>query len=117
MNTEVLQYNRIDPNQLRQENQIDLVDYVYNQLILNGLNNQAKFFIEEMVKLNITDKTPEVQRYYLNKFFFTQMMSSDEPSFEERFCLVPDGKPEDWAALFTKKIVNYLVRNNLPRHL
>lgn len=117
MNNPLYEQKKEEYHQKRTASEFDLVEYVKNQLNMNGLAQNAEYFMGVMAKLDIIDKKPEVQRYHLNKFFFTQLMAVGEPSFEERFCLVPDGRPEDWANLFTKKIINFLVRNNLPRPL
>ncbi len=101
----------------RENNEIDLVGYVYSELQNNGLVINAKYFLNAATKLDITDKKPEVQRYYLNSFFFSQLLMANEPSYEERFCLVPDGDATAWAKLFSKKILNFLIRNNLPREI
>ncbi len=95
----------------------DLVNYVYERLISVGLVKNAEFFINNMGLNDAINKKPEVQRYILNKFFFTQLVTTSEPSFEERFCLVPDGSVQEWVDLFDKKILNFLIRNDLPRPL
>lgn len=116
---DIAQYTHIQEMSLlpRASNELDLVEYVRKELVNNGLVENANYFLSVAGSLGIIDKKPEVQRYYLNSFFFTQLITVNEPSYEERFCLVSDGDVKDWAKLFSKKILNFLIRNNLPREI
>lgn len=116
---DVTQYQNIrDLSHLpRESHEYDLVGFVYSELQKNGLVENAEYFLRSASNLGILDKKPEVQRHYLNSFFFSQLLMASEPSYEERFCLVPDGDVKAWTKLFSKKILNFLIRNNLPREI
>lgn len=67
--------------------------------------------------MDARDKTPVVQRHFLNRYWSLQIMSSPKPSTEERFCLINDGTVEEWIVLFKAKILPFIIENDLPKVL
>lgn len=97
---------------------IDLVSEVRACLVSAGLtpllvdaydNNR---FVKEAV-----GKEATVQRFLLNRYWSQQLMSSNKPTTEERYALIPNGEVSSWLALFKSKILPFAIENNLPRVL
>ena len=99
------------------QNTLNLVDEVATILADAGLVENAHYLVSKMEEMGVLYKNPEIQRYYLNVFFNTQLMLSSEYSVEERYCLIPEGDLSVWLDMFKKKILNFLIRNNLPKPL
>lgn len=100
----------------REQGEIDLVEETRRRLIEAGLSNEVTCaFDTNQYVIDAVDKKPEVQRYLLNRFWNVQLLTSNAESFEERYCLIPNGDIEDWLRLFSKKIVPFAVTHRLPR--
>ena len=103
-------------NQKREEGDIDLIDIVRNELVNAGLGQklQAGYDNNRFI-IDAKDKPSSVQRYFLNRYWNIQLMSSEKPSTEERFCLVPNGTNDDWLRLFKSKVLPFIIENGLPK--
>lgn len=100
----------------RTESEIDLVSEVRNMLCMSGLSALvAENYDNNQYIVDARNKKPEMQRFYLNRYWSFQLISAPESSIEERYCLIPNGDVKAWLKLFRDKILPFLVRNHLPR--
>lgn len=99
-----------------EEGDIDLVNLVRDILRESGLGMQvqAAYDVNTHIQQAI-GKNMEAQRYLLNRYWNLQLLSCSDTSFEERYCLIPNGKIEDWVRLFKAKIIPFCIKNNLPK--
>lgn len=99
----------------RQEGDIDLIAVVRQLLIENGLGaNIQEVYDNHIHILEGNNKNPNVQKYLLNRYFMTQLMIYAHKSSEQRFCLIPNGTPQQWLELFKSSVIPFLIENNLP---
>ena len=102
-------------NKVRQEGELDLINEVRVALQACGLHQELLTSYETNNYIQLaSDKIPEVQRHYLNRFWTIQLLNAKDSSHEERFCLIPDGKPDDWLRLFKQRIVPFAIKHRLP---
>ena len=101
----------------REDGEVNLFDFVAQQFIQYGIPDNIVVVQDYFMKNDLMDRKPNVQKFYLNKFFTTQLLMSEKNSIEQRYCLITDGTIEDWAKLFKNKIMPFLVENNLPRFI
>ncbi len=95
---------------------LDLIAMVRGMLINVGLtNNTLAYFDTHPLIINSINKISNVQRFNLNRFWALQLMSSNNHSEEERYCLIPNGSNEDWLKLFESKVLPFIIQNNLPK--
>jgi hypothetical protein len=99
------------------ETDINLISEVRCVLFANTLGQLAinsydthRYITEAM------NKKPEIQRYFLNKYWGLQLMNSDDVSTDVRSYLIPDGTIEEWIYYFKEKIVPFLIKNQLPKN-
>lgn len=59
-------------------------------------------------------KAASVQRFLLNRYWNQELIFSDLPAIEERYCLIPNGTIEDWLRLFKSKVLPFVIAHNLP---
>lgn len=88
--------------------QINLLDEVVAALRESTLFNYAMVLETHFIQHDLVDKQPNVQRFYMNKWFNTQLLSIEADSSAQRFCLVNDGTIADWLHLFKVKILPFL---------
>jgi hypothetical protein len=98
----------------RSPGELDLYSVVVNEFHQSGLINKTPILTEYFEKNQLMDKKPNVQRFFLNKFFTTQLLMTTVNSSECRYCLINDGTIDDWIRLFKSKILPFLIENNLP---
>lgn len=103
---------------VRQPGDLNLILEIRQALVEAGLLQEVQqAFDTNHYILDGLEKIPEVQRYLLNRFWNLQLLSVQNVcSLEERFCLVPDGQPQDWLRLFREKILPFAVQHRLPRN-
>lgn len=111
--------NKMDPgiinfNQPKVEGDIDLVKEVRDCMIASGLQAKLPLFDGNRFIIDAQGKNSDVQRYFLNRYWAFQLMSSNKPAVDERYCLIPNGDVRDWLALFKSKIMPFVLENNLP---
>jgi len=105
-------------NQERSESDRNLILEVRQLLVDAGLgpyvenNYDNHHFIQDGL-----NKNPDVQRWFLNRYWHLQLMSTDALSVNERFCLIPNGTIDEWFDLFRKEIMPFVVRHSLPINL
>ncbi len=95
-----------------QEGDIDLIAEVGAILTANGLSRSI--FESNPDIIAAVGKRPDIQRFYLNKYWSLQLMSTG-PAIEERYSLTPNGDIKDWLRLFVHNVVPYLIKHNLPK--
>lgn len=100
----------------RHENELDLVDEVRKLLVESGLSKSLYLYENNRFILEAKDKAPGVQRFLLNRFW-TLQLSLCPDSLQERYCLIPDGKVEDWLSLFKIKILPFILQKGLPKEI
>ena len=99
----------------RQPDDLDLVSWVRNELMLAGLGQEAVQGFDTSPTIQTAfSKRPEVQRYMLNKFWNLQLMMFASESINERFCLVPNGQVGEWMKLFKTSVLPFLIAKRLP---
>ena len=100
----------------RTTDDIDLVQETRRILTEAGLGQEVAIaFDSNPYVLDALTKKPEVQRYMLNRFWNIQLLTANAESFEERYCLIPNGNVLDWLRLFAEKIVPFAVTHRLPK--
>lgn len=106
----IRQYNEEKP-----EGDIDLVAEVRNILMSNGLGQRLPTCYDNNVFIvEAVGKSSNVQRFLINRYWNQQLMLSNKPATEERYCLIPNGRVEDWISLFKDKIMPFILENDLP---
>ena len=112
---EMLQQGIDRYRQPRLDTDIDLVQEVRERLVMSGLlQRTVNYYDNNHFIISAKDKTPEVQRFLLNRYWSHQLMRATRPSLDERYCLIPNGEVSDWLSLFTDKILPFIIENNLP---
>lgn len=102
-------------NQPRTDTDRDLINDVRNLLIDAGLETYVvNNYDSHQFITSALDKAPDVQRWFLNKYWHLQLMSTDALSVNERFCLIPNGPVDVWFDLFKKEIMPFIIRHSLP---
>lgn len=98
------------------ENEIDLIAEVRAILISSGLGkNIVAAYDSDRHILDAMGRNVEVQRHMLNRFWNLQMLSCNESSINERYCLIPNGEIKDWLRMFKEGIIPFCIRNDLPK--
>ncbi len=98
---------------IRGPNEIDLYQVVVDSFIKSGIGNKVPLIEAYFVKYDLLDKKPEVQRFYLNRYFNLELMKATVDSMDQRYCLINDGTIEDWIRLYKTKILPFLLQYNL----
>ncbi len=101
----------------RGPDEANLVEEVRKALREAGLSKKIDIFNSHPDIIPIEDKTPEIQRVWLNRYWCLQMLSSPADSEEPRFCLTPIGDLAIWLDLFKRSVIPFLLENDLPRQL
>lgn len=101
-------------HQTRTESDIDLIQEVRQKMLSSGLGQRMAAYDQNRFIMEAEGKAPETQRFLLNRYWSHQLMQSPKPSFEERYCLIPDGSVGEWLKLFEQKILPFVIENNLP---
>lgn len=112
----MLQQNNVDIFlKERAPEDLNLVELVRNLLVNSGLlpevikNYDSSKYIQQAEHLQ-----PEGQRFLLNRYWNFQLLVVDQPTIEERFCLITNGEHKDWLRLFKDKILPCAIANRLP---
>lgn len=109
-NTNIEQYHAE-----RQPTDIDLVAEVRQSLISAGLSHEViQAYDNNHYILDASNRTPEVQRHLLNRFWNLQLLSCPSVSIDERYCLIPNGSVVDWLRLFRERVLPFAIANRLP---
>lgn len=104
--------------QPRQIGDIDLIAEVRSLLINSGVPAEGIIsFDENNHIIDALDKNPEVQRFFLNRYWNIQILNCQQFSIEERYCLIPNGEVSDWLRLFKDKVLPFIVANKLPKRI
>lgn len=99
----------------RTDDDRNLVQEVRQILTDAGLGSQTiQFFDPHPIIQEAEHKVPDVQRWLLNRYWNLQLMASNIPSVNERFCLIPSGPLDEWVNLFRTVIVPFLKSHHLP---
>lgn len=93
---------------------IDLIAEVRQRMITAGLGQRIAHFDNHKFIQEAIGKESSVQRYLLNRYWTSQLLHSSTVSIEERYCLIPDGRIDDWLDLFQAKILPFIIQNDLP---
>ncbi len=101
----------------RGPDEIDLCQEVKMLFINSGLGNKISILDNYINTNNIANKKPNIQRFYLNKFFNYQLILFANESIEQRSCLITDGTVNDWLRLFKTKIMPFMIEYDLPMNL
>lgn len=101
-------------NQPKPPGDIDLIAEVRNCMLSAGLGQRIAAFDNNRFIKEAINKDSSVQRYLLNRYWTNQLLHSPRVSIEQRYCLIPDGKVEDWLELFKNSILPFIVSNDLP---
>ena len=105
----VMEYHRE-----RDEFEMDLISEVRNVLFKNNLNTFA-YDNDRLIKM-ASDKNPDVQRHFLNRYWNFQLATAScDDTFEARFSLIPNGNVSDWLKLFEEKVIPVCVKYQLPK--
>lgn len=99
----------------RQEDDIDLVSVVRDLFVSHGLaKHLPEAFDGDQHIVDALNKKPAVQRHLLNRYLNLQLMKAKEDSSDPRYCLINDGRIEEWVGFFTRSVLPFCVRNQLP---
>ena len=101
-------------NQPRQVNDIDLVQMVRDQFIAFNRQDKLPVFDSHPIILDAVDKTPAIQRWLLNRYWFVQLANAPVPTLNVRLRLIPDGTEEEWFKQFTEHVFPFVVEHDLP---
>jgi len=93
---------------------IDLIKEVRNSLLSVGLHSKIEFYDNNRFILEANNKSSSIQRFLLNRYWNQQLLCSNTPSIEVRYCLIPNGDVVDWLRLFRTMVLPYILENNLP---
>lgn len=101
--------------QPRKPGDIDLVAEVRHLLVNAGVPAECINAYEQNNHIvEAIEKNPEVQRFFMNRYWNLQLLSCPKYSIEERYCLIPNGEVSDWLRLFSTKVLPFVIANNLP---
>lgn len=101
-------------NSTRDPSEIDLCSTVKDILLKASLGDRLGALDSFIEQNRIADKKPQVQRFYLNRFIFMQLLMAPIDTMDSRYCLVNDGDIADWIYLFNKKILPIFIECGLP---
>jgi len=99
----------------RLHDDINLIEMVRNIIASNGLENELISAYDNhpfIVDANI--KRPQVQQHFLNRYWQYQLMCCEEPSYEERSCLIMSDDSIAWLRVFSDHVLPFIIRNRLP---
>ena len=100
----------------RDPQELDLVHEVRVLLNKSNIGDVPNCYdSHDLIKMT-SDKTPDVQRHFLNRYWSFQLANaSANDTFEARFSLIPNGPVEDWLRLFEEKVLPVCVKYQLPK--
>lgn len=103
-------------NATRADDELDLITKVRGLLTRAGLEGNLINFDNHNLIQMAKDKTSDVQRHLLNRYWSFQLASaSADKTFDARFALIPNGSTWDWLKLFEEKVLPVCVEFNLPK--
>ena len=95
----------LDERSLHEANLLAVVETLLSESGLHQTRMSLRGYFETH---EIVNKKPNVQRFFMNKFFQLLLLAIDANTIEQRFCLITDGTVDDWLSLFRKKILPFL---------
>ncbi len=95
-------------NSERSPTEVDLLAIVSKDLKDSGLFIIDSHLHDYCESQGVINKKPNVQRFYMNKYFTLVLMIYPENTMDQRYCLISDGTIEDWLDLFRRKILPFL---------
>lgn len=95
-------------NSERSPNEVDLLAVVSKDLRESGLFIIDSHLREYFESQGVVNKKPNVQRFYLNKYFTLVLLVYPDNTMDQRYCLINDGTVEDWLDLFRRKVLPFL---------
>lgn len=101
-------------HQGKPDGDLDLVLLVRTLLERSGLQLKLEAYDNDRFIVEAIDKSSDVQRFLLNRYWSQQLMYCSVTSIEERYCLIPNGTNQDWLSLFESKVLPFVVENDLP---
>jgi len=94
---------------------LDLVAIVREMLVEEGLRIEVEeAFDTHRLICGARDKTPDVQRQLLNRYWGMQIHTCRDKDSLPLTSLIPDGSIRHWLVLFRNDVLPFLVRNKLP---
>jgi hypothetical protein len=115
MTYSIFDRGRFDFLAVRNPHDIDLVSEVRRLLVEAGLEPQVvQHFDTHHLMVEAAPKIPEVQRYFLNRYWTLQLLASGLDTQDQRRCLLRDGKFTDWLGLFRDNILPFAILHRLP---
>lgn len=97
----------------RQPGDLDLVQYVRQQLINNGIAGVEHFYDTNRHVIDAKNKRPHAQSYHLNRFFSEQLMLVQAElgidTRVSRYCLIYEVQPEQWMTIIDKQVLPALI--------
>ena len=109
-----IQQALMDYNAPKPVGEIDMLLEVRNILIQSGLNSQLPFYDGNRFIQEGKNKTYQVQRHCLNRFWTLQLLNAKEGSYLVRQNLVDRGDPDIWFRCFNDKVLPFIVKHKLP---
>jgi hypothetical protein len=101
---------------VKQDGDIDMLAAVRNIMLQNGLQGKIEAYFNNNNYIREAEgKTSDVQRFLLNRYWAYQLAYFPEKSMDQRYCLVPNGTPQDWLKLFESMIMPFIIDHDLPR--
>lgn len=94
--------------------EIDMIKEVRSILSQSGLDSQLPFYDGSRFIQEGQNKTYQVQRHCLNRFWTLQLLNAKEESSIVRQNLVDRGDPDIWFKCFKEKVLPFVVRHKLP---
>jgi hypothetical protein len=99
----------------RLQNDIDLVVTIGDLLIESGIKTErVQDYYDAPLIMDAGNKRPVVQRFLLNRYWTTQLLSLDINTVDIRFSLFNDGTIDDWLNVFKEITLPVILKNNLP---
>ena len=114
ISTEAFLLKAKDLNDSENTDNTNLVVGIEAVLLENGLGTRINDFRNSRYYKSAEGKIFEVQRMYMNEYFFLQLSSVDADTIDARRCLVENGTYADWINLFNRIVVKRLAELGLP---
>lgn len=92
---------------------VDLTQIVRNVLNENGMSSELEKFDNHRFVKDSVNKSSDVQRHLLNRYWTEQLINSRIPCQEVRYALLPNGGIEQWVDMFVSEVVPFFTQNNI----
>ena len=107
---------------IRSEGDIDLVSWVRS--LFDNLGYEAilsQHYDNHPTIIAAKDKGPDLQRFHLNQYWSTQLLSvqvkTGESTMDARSYLTTHGSVSDWMVFFQESVLPAIIHYNLPTEL